>query len=189
MRRLWVLSVLVLAGIGACGTPPYGSSDALEVTKLHDVTSSDVAQVILDPSLGPVTKTPVITDNAASIETSLTQLTTDEPGHRQELINALNRSKARGARFSTALCSGRYIDIGGSVTIRSSYPGIATWPASILISEGPVTTYNAPRAIPGKMLQIDVNLTVGGGTALVTGRPLTTQPPSNCSKEMASLLE
>ena len=196
MRKIALLLGLALAGATGCSTRPYGSSPELESTKLHDVVSSELARVVLDPSEGPVAKVPRFTDNSSSAIQSLTQLTTDSPGREQGLINAIKRAKTAGARFYTADCTlARQISIGGVATIRSSYPGIATWPAGVQIYEAPVTTYVAPKIITGKSLKIQVDISVGGGSILGSGnqdpRLLGDPPPpaTTCSKAIASLLE
>jgi hypothetical protein len=136
-----------------------------------------------------VTKVPTLTDNAAAVYTTLTQPTTDRLGHQQALIDAVKRAKMQGAHFYGAHCRGREIDIGGWFPIRSSYPGIATWPASIVIAENPISTYKPPKVILGPGLQIYVSITVGGGDANPIEHPPTTPPHTNCSKEIATLLE
>lgn len=193
MRKICVLLGLVLAGTTGCtGATPSGSSPELESTKLHDVVSSGLARAILDPSEGPVAKLPVITDNFASVSQTLTQPTTDVPGREQGLINAMKRAKTAGARFYTASCTlapHLFMQIRGTTNIQSSYPGVATWPASVTIYEAPVTTYVAPRIVTGKSLQIQVAISVEGGNYLGTKRHPPAPGPTTCSKAIASLLE
>jgi len=179
MRKISALLGLVLASTTGCGATPDGSSPELESTKLHDVVTSELARVVLDPTEGPVAKVPVITDNAASVKQSLTQATTDGPGREPDLINAIKRAKAEGARFYTADCTlARHIFIAGSADVRSSYPGIASWPALVLISETPVTTYVAPTYITGKTQRIQVDITVGAESIFQPGiiRPQLPRP-------------
>lgn len=189
MRKICLLLGLALAGTTGCSTRPNGSSPELESTKLHDVISSELARVVLDPSEGPVAKVPRFTDNSSSAIQSLTQPTTDVSGREHGLINAVKRAKAEGARFYTADCTlARHISIARVATIRSSYSGIATWPAGIDIYEAPVTTYVAPKIITGKSLKIQVDISVGGGNILGSRIP-TPAGPTTCSKAIASLLE
>ena len=174
--------------ITSCGTRPHGSTDLLETTKLHDVVTSGVARVVLNSSVGPVTKLPGITDNAASISTTVSQHTGDEVGHQEALIDAVNRAKKQGAHFRIANCLDLSVDISGSIAIRSSYPQIPTWPAYILISEKPVP-HTAARTITAKTQRISVYIAVHGGDANPIENPPTTRQHTNCSKEVAALLE
>jgi hypothetical protein len=190
MRRTWVILGLVLAVTTACGTPRPGSTPEVEGTKLDDVVSSSIARTVLDPRNGPVKRLPVITDNAASVSTSLMQPTTDGPGREQGLIDVVKRAKRAGARFYDANCVlTRRISVDGSADIRSSYPGIATWPARVSISEGPVMTYAPPTYTTGKTLEIRVEISVGGGTQLQSRHGSRAPGPATCPKAIVALLE
>ena len=82
MRKICLLlgPLLVVTATG-CGSPKPGSTPRLEQTKLHDVVSSRLARLVLDPSAGLVKKGPVVADNINYISQSLVQPTTDVPGH------------------------------------------------------------------------------------------------------------
>ena len=99
MRKICLILGLALVVTTACGTPHPGSTDEVEGTKLDDVVLSSIARTVLDPSNGPVKHLPQITDNAASVSTTLIQPTTDGPGHEQGLIDAVKRAKKAGGPF------------------------------------------------------------------------------------------
>lgn len=191
MRKICLLlgPLLVVTATG-CGSPKPGSTPRLEQTKLHDVVSSRLARLVLDPSAGLVNKGPVVADNINYISQSLIQPTTDVPGHEDGLINVLKRAKAAGAHIHRADCTlaGR-IFIDGTADIQSTYAGVATWPVTVSISEAPVLTYATPTYITGKTFEIQVEIAVGGGTRLPTGDRPTTPAATTCSKAIASLLE
>jgi hypothetical protein len=199
MRSNCLLIGLVLLGaITACGTSPSASTPELESTKLHDVVSSEVLRVALDPRGGPITRFPVITDNENSVSQTLIQRTTDGPGRELDLVDALKRAKAQGAHLYSAACtlSPKQIVIIGSAEIPSSYPGISIWNTSFGFSEALARTYvpdkgahPTPTHITANKFEIRVEMWLQGGSQPLPPSHPTPPGSTTCSKAIMSLLD